>query len=205
MRRAKKERVTDLVNFDRVRGFLRTIYWRRKFLAFQDERRRLLNAEAGGTSRSPSLCRPLTELLGIPAIVLQPTPATPPMEDEADPFGDDNRDLAPSPSPPQSPVHSPDLRASGWQDGRASPSLSVSASSHPRQRKLSSESMLSSDDARHRYSPSLDDQADSQGVFDSMATSMWGGEYLFSVVLTIPADRDRYDARSRRPRASGRG
>lgn len=45
MRRAKTERVTDLVNFDRVRGFLRTIYWRRKFLAHRDEHRRRLHAD----------------------------------------------------------------------------------------------------------------------------------------------------------------
>jgi hypothetical protein len=48
MRRAKKERVTDLVNFDRVRGFLRTIYWRRKFLAHRDEQRRVLNGHGEG-------------------------------------------------------------------------------------------------------------------------------------------------------------
>jgi hypothetical protein len=48
MRRAKKERVTDLVNFDRVRGFLRTIYWRRKFLAHRDEQRRILNGHGEG-------------------------------------------------------------------------------------------------------------------------------------------------------------
>ena len=48
MRRAKKERVTDLVNFDRVRGFLRTIYWRRKFLAHRDEKRRILNGHGEG-------------------------------------------------------------------------------------------------------------------------------------------------------------
>nr|XP_019045668.1 high-affinity cell membrane calcium channel [Kwoniella bestiolae CBS 10118]OCF24598.1 high-affinity cell membrane calcium channel [Kwoniella bestiolae CBS 10118] len=48
VRRAKTERVTDLVNLDRVRGLLRTIYWRRRFLASRDERRRTLNAEAEG-------------------------------------------------------------------------------------------------------------------------------------------------------------
>jgi hypothetical protein len=53
MRRAKTERVTDLVNFDRVRGFLRTIYWRRKFLAHREGQRRALNIHADG---KPSVC-----------------------------------------------------------------------------------------------------------------------------------------------------
>lgn len=177
MRRAKKERVTDLVNFDRVRGFLRTIYWRRKFLAHRDERRRLLSAEAGGEIKAPtSVPFSRTDNEGIPAIVLEPTPASPPMDDGENPFDDDSRSLAPSPSPPQSPDRSPELRASTWQDGRAPPSLSVSVSSQPRQRKLSSGSMLSSDDAHHRHSPSLDGTEDDQGAYDSMANSMWGGE-----------------------------
>ena len=61
MRRAKKERVTDLVNFDRVRGFLRTIYWRRKFLAHRDEQRRILNGHGEGKiSRTPSIVAHLT-------------------------------------------------------------------------------------------------------------------------------------------------
>lgn len=47
-RRAKTERVTDLVNLDRVRGLLRTVYWRRRFLASRDVKRRTLNAEAEG-------------------------------------------------------------------------------------------------------------------------------------------------------------
>lgn len=121
------------------------------------------------------------EPLGIPAIVLEPTPATPPMDDDENPFGDDtNRDLAPSPSPPSSPRHSPDLRAgSAYHDGRASPSLSVSGTSQPRSRKLSGGSMLSSDDARDRRSMSMDEPEDRQVVYDSMATSVWGGEHSF--------------------------
>ncbi|OCF43572.1 high-affinity cell membrane calcium channel [Kwoniella heveanensis CBS 569] len=65
VRRAKTERVTDLVSLDRVRGLLRTIYWRRRFLAGREERRRQLNAESEG----------------IPAIVIEPMPSTPPMEE----------------------------------------------------------------------------------------------------------------------------
>jgi hypothetical protein len=53
MRRAKKERVTDLVNFDRVRGFLRTIYWRRKFLAHRENQQRTLNGHGEGQPVSP--------------------------------------------------------------------------------------------------------------------------------------------------------
>jgi hypothetical protein len=61
MRRAKKERVTDLVNFDRVRGFLRTIYWRRKFLAHRDEQRRILNGHGEGKMfGAPSIVAYLT-------------------------------------------------------------------------------------------------------------------------------------------------
>lgn len=48
LRRAKTERVTDLVNLDRVRGLLRTIYWRKRFLATRDARKLTLNAEAEG-------------------------------------------------------------------------------------------------------------------------------------------------------------
>jgi hypothetical protein len=44
-RKATRERVTDLVNLDRVRGMLRTIICRRKFLAQQAENRA---AEANG-------------------------------------------------------------------------------------------------------------------------------------------------------------
>lgn len=175
MRRAKKERVTDLVNFDRVRGFLRTIYWRKKFLAYRDDRKRTLNAEADGKFCQICVKHLLgAHVTGIPAIVLQPTPATPPMDDE-DPFNDDSRDLAPSPSPPPSPARSPDLYASPQHAGRMSPSLSVST--QPRHRKLSGSSMLSSDHAHNRNSPSLENAEDGQDIFDSMATSMWGGKF----------------------------
>ena len=119
-------------------------------------------------------------MVGIPAIVLEHTPATPPMDDDENPFGDDTmRDLAPSPSPPSSPRHSPDLRTgSAYHDGRMSPSLSVSASNQPRSSRLSSGSMLSSDDARDRRSVPMDEPEDRQVVYDSMAASVWGGKSL---------------------------
>lgn len=164
VRREKTEKVTDLVNLDRVRGLLRTIYWRRRFLARRDERRRTLNAEAEG----------------IPAIVLEPTPATPPLDDDPNPFYEVN--IVPSPSPPgsrhTSPSASPEVRSAplrtqspelhgalgGWHTGdstlgaasgfRHSPSLSVStmprhSGAPAMSRRGSSASMLSEDDA-HR-------------------------------------------------------
>lgn len=142
----------------------------------------MLRLEVSSSSTSSV---PYADHIGIPAIVLEPTPATPPMDDDENPFGDDNsRDLAPSPSPPSSPRHSPHFRAtSAYQDGRMSPSLTVSASSQPRSRKLSGGSMLSSDDAHSRGRVSVDEPEDSQVVYDSMATSMWGGESFESPTL----------------------
>ncbi|KAK4687032.1 voltage-dependent calcium channel, partial [Tremellales sp. Uapishka_1] len=160
-RRAKTDRVTDLVNLDRVRGLLRTIYWRRKFLASRDDRMRTLNAEADG----------------IPAIVLQPMIATPPL----DPGEFYSRAaMDPSPSPPlsraSSPTVSPELRARTLQSPemsfnthRQSPSLSVSGN---RPRRLSNSSMLSSEDAHLRRDSPSEENTD---VFmESMATSVWG-------------------------------
>lgn len=158
-RREKTERVTDLVNLDRVRGLLRTIYWRRRFLRSRDERRRILNAEAQG----------------IPAIVLEPTPATPPMDqDDGYPFTD--VDISRSPSPPGSrnstPSPSPEMRPSLLHSGsspevgsgmggtlgaefgggnRHSPSLSVNTSpKFSTGRRTSGGSMLSEDYAHNR-------------------------------------------------------
>ena len=146
MRRAKIERVTDLVNLDRVRGLLRTVYWRRRFLTSRDERRRILNAEAEG----------------IPAIVLEPMLATPPQE-ERDPFdhtGDQTMSSASSPKSPgpgsmtpsseygSGPVHN---RETSLGAIRHSPSLSVG--SQPRaslRRHPSDSSMLSWEDAHNR-------------------------------------------------------
>ena len=48
VRRAKMERVEDLVNLDRVRGLLRTIYWRRRFLRSRLESRVLAAAQQDG-------------------------------------------------------------------------------------------------------------------------------------------------------------
>ncbi|KAK8858595.1 hypothetical protein IAR55_002824 [Kwoniella newhampshirensis] len=184
VRRAKTERVTDLVNLDRVRGLLRTIYWRRRFLNSRDERRRTLNAEADG----------------IPAIVLEPMPATPPSDDQ-NPFNqpslpssrnrdqDRDRDREVSSSPPSSrrssPSPSPQLHSSplpghGHGPGH-SPSLSISspgggggAGGKPSlARNPSNSSMLSSEDAHYRRE-SPTEEVPPENYFDSMATSVWG-------------------------------
>ena len=150
VRREKTDRVTDLVNLDRVRGLLKTIYWRRRFLAYRDERRRTLNAEA----------------MGIPAIVLDPTPSSPP--DGRDPFeeeiiSDDGHNSyghgSRSSSRERSPSLSPETRHAQLSDSRGSqgvgighrPSLSVGSQPRPSlQRSVSDGSMLSSEDAHYR-------------------------------------------------------
>jgi hypothetical protein len=154
-RREKTERVTDLVNLDRVRGLLRTIYWRRRFLVSREERRRTLNAEARG----------------IPAIVLEPTPLTPPMDaDEEYPFAEidisrspsppGSRQSSPSPSPEMRSLYlhrsrSPDLRGETLSAGctggagRHSPSLSVNTERFVG-RRSSGASLLSEDEAHSR-------------------------------------------------------
>ncbi|OCF54943.1 high-affinity cell membrane calcium channel [Kwoniella mangroviensis CBS 10435] len=187
VRRAKTERVTDLVNLGRVRGLLRTIYWRRRFLASRDERRRTLNAEAEG----------------IPAIVLEPMPATPPLDEiDRNPFHNLPGELRETtPSPPQSrmssPTPSPEVLSTGTHShplspdvsfnnnasmSRHSPALSVSSTTGNRPthqsrpslgRQTSNGSMLSSEDAHYRReSPTEEFIADD--YFDSMATSVWG-------------------------------
>lgn len=191
--------MTDLVNFDRIRGFLRTIYWRRKFLAHRDGQRRALNPHADGRLfRSPKAD---TDILGIPAIVLQPTPASPPMDEDEFPFSHDLRDLTPSPSPPGSPTSSADQRPVTHQDSRTSPSLSVSGHVWPRQHSRAG-SLLSSEDA-HRRSPSLADSDDQIAVLEQMDHSIWGGK---SAMRRHPALANpvRYDARSRRSREERR-
>lgn len=88
VRRAKMERVDDLVNLDRVRGLLRTIYWRRKFQEYREEKARAAAAETGRA---------------VPAIVLPDTtstkaPRTPSLADEP---------LQPARSPWGTPTHTP--------------------------------------------------------------------------------------------------
>jgi hypothetical protein len=132
-RRAKTERVTDLVNLDRVRGLLRTIYCRRRYLRLRDERRRAIN-----------------EANGIPDIVLEPV-APSPSDDEnyyIDPFDRVDYNLPESPTSSRRSSPAPGLgprAASPYLtslDTRArSPSLS--AGSPAMSRRGSDESMLS--------------------------------------------------------------
>ncbi|ORY24315.1 high-affinity cell membrane calcium channel [Naematelia encephala] len=193
VRRAKTDRVTDLVNLDRVRGLLRTIYWRRRFLASRDERRRTLNAEAEG----------------IPAIVLEPMPATPPKDGDHDaydhPLAHDMTTPSPPPPPPiltqdlsSSQSHSPEMRTVSlghspdvsFSLSRPSPSLSPSSQHYSRPslgRQLSNSSMLSSEDAHYRRSVTasayitttntrLRDSPSEQGndTYVDSSTSIWG-------------------------------
>jgi len=58
-----------------------------------------------------------------------------------------------------------------------SPSLSVST--HPGMGARSrSGSLLSSDDAHYRRSPSVDEAEDQEGMFEQMQTSVWGGKQI---------------------------
>ncbi|KAL7424030.1 calcium channel protein [Cryptotrichosporon argae] len=135
VRRAKTERVTDLVNLDRVRGLLRTIYWRRRFLAARDEKRRTLALHAEG----------------IPAIVLEPTPLTPPTLINASPAVS---------------LESADQRSTQGH----SPALSPSPQGPVLSRHVSNSSMLSSEDA-HRREPVQESVMD-EPVDDSVG--VWG-------------------------------
>lgn len=126
-RRARMERIRDLVNLDRVRGLLKTVYWRRRFVQHRDQKKRTLNAEADR----------------IPAIVLEPMGSSPEMDfDEYDAVGEgSNRsgETSRSASPPSSPT--------GKRGLSHSPALSAGGS--PRHR-VSDASMLSIDDQRWR-------------------------------------------------------
>lgn len=129
-RRAKTERVTDLVNLDRVRGLLRTVYWRRRYLQMQDERRRALN-----------------EAQGIPEIVLDPAVQSPTDEGD-DPFqedGDYSLPESPISSRRSSPGPSAYLRSSQRSN---SPSLRVG--SPALSTRGSDAGILTSDDGRSR-------------------------------------------------------
>ncbi|TXT15853.1 hypothetical protein VHUM_00356 [Vanrija humicola] len=96
-RRAKLERVDDLVNLDRVRGLLRTIYWRRRFLKQRNEKLRIL----------------MDEQDGMPAIVLEPMSMTsPPASAPTSPLeGERNPFLHGLGSSPISPIGSPPIQS----------------------------------------------------------------------------------------------
>lgn len=126
-RRAKLERIDDLVNLDRVRGLLKTVYWRRRFIQHRDQQKRTLNAEADG----------------IPAIVLEPMGSSPEIDTDDEHSGDRSRrsgESSRSISPPSSP--------SGKREASASPNLSPAGSPG---RRTSDASMLSIDNQRWRW------------------------------------------------------
>ncbi|ORX40063.1 Ion transport protein-domain-containing protein [Kockovaella imperatae] len=168
-RREKKERVTDLVNLDRVRGLLRTIYWRRRFL----NSRRTLKFESNG----------------IPAIVLDPMPLSPPEEGhQDDPFDREReRSQSPSSSRDSSRVSSPEagnssLARDTWGQHRHGASLGVVATRPSLSRQSSNASMLSSDDAHYRSRDSSLDEVPLD--YDGEASnSIWGGECRRSATL----------------------
>jgi len=58
-----------------------------------------------------------------------------------------------------------------------SPSLSVSSYAGQGQRSHAG-SLLSSDDAHYRRSPSIDEPEDQEGMFEQMQTSVWGGKLI---------------------------
>lgn len=184
LRRAKTERVTDLVNLDRVRGLLRTIYWRKRFLATRDARKLTLNAEAEG----------------IPAIVLDPTPITPPdyngqsrydtpyspqvqEKEESIPKRITPTEIIPptsfSPSARTYPLPASDLSNSSDGNSLPSPSLYNSPTrltSRPALlgRQPSNNSHLSSDDAHYRRDSRPDEDLHTKDYDDDMLDSMWG-------------------------------
>lgn len=87
IRRARMERVEDLVSLDRVRGLLRTIYWRRRFLRHRQEKR-LFEARQSGA---------------VPTIILEETAAVPGYAADpltGKPVGDTVPEAPPLRSPP---------------------------------------------------------------------------------------------------------
>ncbi|KZO97216.1 hypothetical protein CALVIDRAFT_513490 [Calocera viscosa TUFC12733] len=152
-RQAVLERVTDRVNIDRVHSLLRTIILRRQFLATRDAERQRRRAEEHG----------------IPAIVVESSPATPPS------LG--HRDLADGRTlyayeGLESPVQSPSFQYTPDTSFNISPSPSTNR----HDRRVSDISMLSADLAgtpSPRNSHVFDDAA-TQQVISSLNTSLWG-------------------------------
>ena len=135
--------VNDLVNLDRVRSLLKTIYYRRKFLAAREERIRLSKIEQQGILHSFTRDTPLTmSLIGIPAIVVEDMPSTPLLStrditqanrDSMGYFGD-----SPSPLNSPSPYQSPEFSLQSESPSRPSRGLR-------RNRRVSDMTMLSTD------------------------------------------------------------
>ncbi|KLO12110.1 hypothetical protein SCHPADRAFT_875932 [Schizopora paradoxa] len=154
--------VNDLVNLDRVRSLLKTIYYRRKFLAAREERIRQSKIEQQG----------------IPEIVVEDMPSTPLLStrditqanrDSMGYFGD-----SPSPLNSPSPYQSPEFSLQSESPSRPSRGLR-------RNRRVSDMTMLSTDLG---YQYQLDntfsrdshdmEESDPQHVLSSMQNSIWG-------------------------------
>ncbi|KAL5522184.1 CCH1 [Sanghuangporus sanghuang] len=152
--------VNDLVNLDRVRSLLKTIYYRRQFRTMMEEKRRQQMFEQD-----------------IPAIIVEDMPSTPPISTRditlanRDSMGFFNEPSSPSPSLP-SPYHSPDLSITLDSPSKRGRGLQ-------RNRRVSDMSMLSAD-LGYQYSidstPNRDshEEEDPQHVLSSMQNSMWG-------------------------------
>lgn len=197
VRRAQNERVEDLVNLDRVRGLIRTIYWRNRFLEYRAKA--LLSESDDGTH-------------GLPKIILEPMyspdPNNPPSPQPSVhtidgqypiPLQPLQRPTTPQRSPGSTPPHSPykstpnsPLSRSNsprrglddeWsQDHSLSTHSHIPAPSHLSHYSASSwlhsgmsgesrASHLSTDEADHRVS--LDEP--DEDTLNAMSTSVWGG------------------------------
>lgn len=175
VRRAKLERVHDLVSLDRVRGLIRTIYWRRRFLAQQEERRaRQREAEQRLSHQHP-----------IPAIFVDTDAGSNPVY-ARDPLG----------VLPESPTSSEHSHSNSLSHSHsADASFGSTGSAHGHQHSLSHSwddtlrplstgtlggiSRSGTIASRHSHSASvastaLSESEDHSDVLDSMATSVWG-------------------------------
>lgn len=172
VRRAKLERVHDLVSLDRVRGLIRTIYWRRRFLAHQDEQRAKQREAEGRLSRP------------IPAIFVD-TDAGSNHVYARDPLGVLPESPGSEDSHSNSLSHSPSADASFGSTGSAhGHQHSLSHSWDDTLRPLSTGtiggiSRSGTIASKHSHSASVASTAPSENedhsdVLDSMATSVWG-------------------------------
>lgn len=140
--------VNDLVNLDRVRSLLKTIYYRRRFLAHLENLRQQQRIEQGNCHWSISFSPwfpPFSIILrsfspGVPAIIVEDIPSTPPLSTRDVTLA--NRDsmgfFGEISSPSPSPYHSPDFSL-------ASDTPSKSGRGLRRNRRVSDISMLSTD------------------------------------------------------------
>lgn len=172
VRRARNERVDDLVNLDRVRGLIRTIYWRKRFL---ESRLKKQDGEYGlptivlepidsNEMSAPPSPQPSVHTIDgqypIPLQRLSSRPRTPPSADASPP-------LSPYSSAPNSPS-----RSDGFSHDRSylpSPSQASHMSGFSSGSRMSG---LSTEEASRHISVEETDE----DVLHAMSTSVWGGE-----------------------------